>query len=205
MLVVKNPGPGFDPWVGKIPWSRKLQPTSVFFRGKIPWTEELWRATVHGGHTESETTEHAHAYHIGLFSLLNSIIHIKHWEPCLAHNNNSVALARNSSSSTYVCVLAAQSCPTPCNPVHCICQASLSMELSRQEYWSGLPFPSPGDLPSPGIKAGSPALQADPFLSEPPGKPTTAALVATNISQSWVTHSSGWSNGRESLIYYYFC
>ena len=40
-------------------------------------------------------------------------------------------------------------------------QASLSMEFSRQEYWSGLPFPSPGDLPDPGIKPGSLALQAD--------------------------------------------
>ena len=44
------------------------------------------------------------------------------------------------------------------------------MEFSRQEYWSGLPFPSPGDLPDPGIEPGSPALQADALLSEPPGK-----------------------------------
>ena len=41
---------------------------------------------------------------------------------------------------------------------------------SRQEYWSGLPFPSPGDLPNPGIEPGSPALQADALTSEPPGK-----------------------------------
>ena len=40
-------------------------------------------------------------------------------------------------------------------------QAPLSMEFSRQEYWCGLPFPPPGDLPNPGIKPGSPALQAD--------------------------------------------
>ena len=50
-------------------------------------------------------------------------------------------------------------------------QAPLSMEFSRQEYWSGLPFPTPGDLPDPGIKPGSPALQADSLPSEPPGKP----------------------------------
>ena len=49
--------------------------------------------------------------------------------------------------------------------------APLSMEFSRQEYWSGLPFPSPGDLPDPGIEARSPALQADTLPSEPPGKP----------------------------------
>ena len=45
------------------------------------------------------------------------------------------------------------------------------MGFSRQEYWSGLPFPSPGDLPNPGIKPGSPTLEADALSSEPPGKP----------------------------------
>ena len=45
------------------------------------------------------------------------------------------------------------------------------MEFSRQEYWSGLPLPSPGDLPDPGIKPSSPALQEDSVLSESPGKP----------------------------------
>ena len=50
-------------------------------------------------------------------------------------------------------------------------QAPPSMGFSRQEYWSGLPFPSPGDLPNPGIEPGSPALQADALTSEPPGKP----------------------------------
>ena len=49
-------------------------------------------------------------------------------------------------------------------------QAHLSMEFSREEYWSGLPFPSPGDLPEPGIEPGSPAFQADGLTSEPPGK-----------------------------------
>ena len=51
-------------------------------------------------------------------------------------------------------------------------QASPSMRFSGQEYWSGLPFPSPGDLPDPGIEpAGSPALEADALTSEPPAKP----------------------------------
>ena len=45
-----------------------------------------------------------------------------------------------------------------------------SMGFSRQEYWSGLPFPSPGDRPNPGIKPGSPILQADSLSTEPPGK-----------------------------------
>ena len=48
-------------------------------------------------------------------------------------------------------------------------QASPSMRFSSQEYWSGLPFPSPGDLPDPGIEPGSPALEAGTLTSEPPG------------------------------------
>ena len=50
-------------------------------------------------------------------------------------------------------------------------QAPQSMEFFRQEYWSGLLFPSPGDLLNPGIEPGSPALQADALPSKPPGKP----------------------------------
>ena len=49
-------------------------------------------------------------------------------------------------------------------------QAPLSMGFPRQEYWSGLPFPFPGDLPNPGIEPASPALQADALPSDPPGK-----------------------------------
>ena len=55
-------------------------------------------------------------------------------------------------------------------------QASPSMGFSRQEYWSGLPFPSPGDLPDPGIEPGSPALQADSLPSELPGKPLKSPI-----------------------------
>ena len=57
---------------------------------------------------------------------------------------------------------------TPWTVAH---QALLSLGFSRQEYWSGFPFPSPGDLPDPGIEPGSPALQADSSPPEPPGKP----------------------------------
>ena len=57
------------------------------------------------------------------------------------------------------------------DPMNCSPQIPLSMELSRQEYWSGLPVPSSGNLPNPGIKPRSPALQADSLLSEPPRKP----------------------------------
>ena len=64
----------------------------------------------------------------------------------------------------------AQSCPTLATPWTVAYQAPPSMRFSRQEYWSGLPFPSPGDLPNPGTKPESPAFQADALTSEPPGK-----------------------------------
>ena len=59
----------------------------------------------------------------------------------------------------------------------------MSMEFSRQESWSGLPFPSPGDLPDPGIEPGSPALQIDSLLFEPPEKPGSnrGGLLTTSI------------------------
>ena len=67
-------------------------------------------------------------------------------------------------------VLCATLCPTLATPWTTACQAFLSMGFPRQEYWSGLPFPSPGHLPHPGVKPRSPTVQADALLSELPGK-----------------------------------
>ena len=61
------------------------------------------------------------------------------------------------------------------------CQAPLSMEFSRQEYWGVLPFPSPGNLPEPVIKHGSPALQADSLPAELPGKPYLPLVTIKTI------------------------
>ena len=60
-------------------------------------------------------------------------------------------------------------------------QAPPSMGFSRQEYWSGLPFPSPGDLPDPGIEPGSPAFQADALTSEPAGKPHFSVISSQSL------------------------
>ena len=65
--------------------------------------------------------------------------------------------------------------------------AQLSMGFSRQEYWSGLPFPSPGDLLNPGIEPRFPALQADSLPSEPPGEPY---LIYIPISNSFISTMS---------------
>ena len=68
-------------------------------------------------------------------------------------------------------VLVAQSCQTFCDSINCSPSGS-SVEFSRQEYRSGLPCPSPEDLPDPRIKPRPPTLQADALLSEPSGKNT---------------------------------
>ena len=60
-------------------------------------------------------------------------------------------------------------------------QAPPSMEFSRPEYWSGLPFPFAGDLPDPGIEPRSSALQAEALPSEPPGKPLQVGLVTVQL------------------------
>ena len=64
------------------------------------------------------------------------------------------------------------------------CQAPLSMGFSRQGYWSGFPFPSPGDLPNPGIESRSPALQANALPSELLGKPIGSGEVPTRLLSS---------------------
>ena len=76
---------------------------------------------------------------------------------------------------------------TPCTAAH---QAALSMGFSRQEYWSGLPFPSPGDLPNPGIEPGSPALQADALPSEPP----KGLVKQEGVGLQFCSWPVGWSD-----------
>ena len=66
-----------------------------------------------------------------------------------------------------------------------VCQVPLSMEFSRQEYWSGLPFPSPGDLPDPGMEPGSPELQAE---SLPPEPKLAFNLTNTNLNSHSPTY-----------------
>ena len=86
-------------------------------------------------------------------------------------------------------VLVTQSCPALCDPLDCVVhQAPLSVGFPRQEYWSELPCPSPGDLPNPGTEPGFPAF-ADGFLTtELPGKPmtlyTSAIIQPTELIQS---------------------
>ena len=73
-------------------------------------------------------------------------------------------------------VKVAQLYPTLCDP-----WSIQSMEFSRPEYWSGQPFPFPGDLLNPGIETSSPALQADSLLAEPPGKPSVCVWLGGSV------------------------
>ena len=90
--------------------------------------------------------------------------------------------------------LVTKSCQTLSTPWTVGCGAPLSMGFSRQEYWSGLPFPPLGDLPDPGIKPRSPALQTDSLLTELQGKllkwvNTTIKKVSMDIHQPELTTS----------------
>ena len=83
----------------------------------------------------------------------------------------------------------AQSCLTLCNPMDCSYQAPLSMEFLKPEWWSGQLFPSPGDLPYPGIEPRSPTLQADSLPSEPPGKPPYTLKELEKWRANWAKAS----------------
>ena len=87
----------------------------------------------------------------------------------------SPALAGRFVSTGPPCVDAKllQSCLTLCDSVDCSPTGSSVYGISQARMWHGLPFPSPGSLPDPGIEPGSPALEADSLPSEPPGKPRT--------------------------------
>ena len=104
---------------------------------------------------------------------------------------------------------------TLASPLTVACQAPLSTGFSRQEHWSGLPFPSPGDLPDPRTKPGSPALQADSLLTKLWGKPSKTltkakpviyvARIYQNIKYPWSSIISADSSSKlaKPVIMYY--
>ena len=75
------------------------------------------------------------------------------------------------------------------------------MDFSRQEYWSGYLFPSPGDLPNPGIEPKSPKLQVDSLLSEPPGKPKNTGVGSLSLlKQIFLTQKLNQAHIKEALL-----
>ena len=96
-------------------------------------------------------------------------------------------------------VLVTQSCLTLSNAMDCSPPGFSVHGFSRQEYWSGFPFPSPRKLPNPGIEPGSPALQADSLSSELPGKPhiiySVDSMWSVVNNQSSLAEQSGIPQG----------
>ena len=112
-----------------------------------------------------------------------------------------------ASRLLYKCVCLCVSCSVPSDFLqpHGARQTPLSIGFPRQEYWTGLPYPSPGNFPDPGIKPRSPALQTDSLPSEPPGKPIDLWLWATlggyNVKAIHITKTTKWL----FLLFIYCC
>ena len=101
------------------------------------------------------------------------------WQP-LKQRENMIGFAGSKwvVDSHMLKVKVTQSCPTLCNPIQ-------SMEFSSPEYWSEQPFPSPWDLPKPGIEPRSPVLQVDSLPAEPPGQPRNTGVGILSLLQ-WI-------------------
>ena len=105
----------------------------------------------------------------------------------------------------WACEWVAQSCPTLFDPTDCSPPGSSVHGILQTEIWSGKPFPSPGDLPNPGIEPQSPAWQEDSLLSTPPGKSTNTGVGSLSLLQPILrTQESNWGllHGRWILYYY---
>ena len=175
--------PGSIPGSGRSPPRRKWHPTPVLSPGK----SHGWRSLVGYspcGHKESDMTEQLH-FHIICSQNFNIWPQRKF--------NSTLNFPTTNETVTWFTIneqwrfvkwmnkwlkiqkvyssLVATSCSTLATPRTTAHQAPLSMGFPRQEYWSGLPFPSPGELPDPGTKPRSPELQADSLLTELQGKP----------------------------------
>ena len=96
-------------------------------------------------------------------------------------NTTEAALRGKSQIHNLIC-LVAQLCPNLCNPMEPTRLLCL-WGFSRQEYWSGLPCPPPGDLPNPGFEPRSPTLQVDSLLPEPQGKPKNIGVGSLSLLQ----------------------
>ena len=125
--------------------------SSILAWRRIPWTEEPGQLQSIGSHRVGHD-----------WSNLACKVRLR--------GETSQNLNQGSPAFKIHTLLVSQSCPTLCSPMDYTCQTSLSLGFFRQEYWSGLRFPSPRDLPDTGIKPWSPALQADSLSSEPPEK-----------------------------------
>ena len=156
-------------WVPSLGWEDPLEEGmathSSILAWRIPWTREALRGTVHEV-TKSQTWLEQLSMHAYIYICVYTYTH--------------------THTYVYVClllcmkvkVLVTQSCLTLCDPMNGRLPGSSVHGIPRWENWSGLPFPSPGDLPDPGMGPGSPSWKADSLQSEPPGKPMCVCVCA---------------------------
>ena len=109
---------------------------------------------------------------VGCHFLLQGIFPTPGWDLCLLHCPQTFYFWATREASVHIESFSRSIVSDSLRLMDCSPQAPLSMEFSRQEYWGGWSFPSPEELPSPGIESASLALQADSLQSEPPGKST---------------------------------
>ena len=168
---------GFNSWVGKIPWRRVWQHTPIFLPGESYGQRSLASYSPQGSKESDKTETHTHTHTQGLYKFFFIFFSIISYYKILHIGLGAIQQVLEKGLFCKDCYYyesqseVAQSCPTLCDRWTVAHQAPPSMGFSRQEYWSGLPFPSPGDLPHPGIEPRSPTLQADVLTSAPPGKP----------------------------------
>ena len=174
-------------------WRRKWQPTPVFLPWRIPGMGEPGGLPSTGSHRVRHDWSNLAAAAVTVLYkkdldqswsvvikpsdearklslkriFYRSIFGVFWMRNCILFSlSNTVNLSNYCHAAVTV-----QLCPTLCKPMDIACQAPLSMGFSRQEYWSGLPFLPPGDLPGPGIEPKSPALTDGFFTTKPLGKP----------------------------------
>ena len=140
------------PWIGKIPCRRAWQPTPIFLPGHSSWTEEAGRLKSLGSQRvrHNRVTEHSSQSTYSVTSYQGTA-----WRRKVAQSRCTVLQVTRAQHEEAKSLSRVQLFATPWTVA---CQAPLSMGFSRQEYWNGLPFPSPGDLHNSGIKPRSPAL-----------------------------------------------
>ena len=179
-------------WKMLVPWKKSydqlgqhIKKQGHYFANKVPSSQSYGFSSSHIwmwelDHKESWAPKNWCFWTVVLEKTLDCPLDCKEIQPVHLKGNQSwIFIGRTDAEAETPITLATgckvsevtQSCPTLCDLWTVAHQAPRSMGFSRQEYCSGLPFPSPGDLPDPRIEPRSPTLQADTLTFAPPGKP----------------------------------